>query len=185
MVIPTQTIHSRFPAEGHRGLWDFCSRWLKPETPSPAEIVELVTLEQSCQILPAGPYGWVFCHLVTCLEEVYILQRTFWMPNYSSSGKRGNLVGTLEPSSSRCWFMLVIIDYAARCPRARHPCSATCQTIATKSMEAFAEVGFPSVILMDQDTALTSQVIKEVWALLKIQLVKTSYIKGDVAKICN
>lgn len=49
-------------------LHNWCSKWLKPELRSPADIVELIVVEQFIQILPVAVQEWLRLHKVASID---------------------------------------------------------------------------------------------------------------------
>ncbi|KAM9100901.1 zinc finger protein 213 isoform X1 [Sarcophilus harrisii] len=47
------------PHEAFRQLWELCCQWLRPETRTKEQILELLVLEQFLTVLPGGIQGWV------------------------------------------------------------------------------------------------------------------------------
>ncbi|XP_016279606.1 zinc finger protein 213 isoform X2 [Monodelphis domestica] len=47
------------PHEAFSQLWELCCRWLRPETRTKEQILELLVLEQFLTVLPGGIQGWV------------------------------------------------------------------------------------------------------------------------------
>ncbi|XP_027715457.1 zinc finger protein 213 isoform X2 [Vombatus ursinus] len=47
------------PHEAFSQLWELCCRWLRPESRTKEQILELLVLEQFLTVLPGGIQGWV------------------------------------------------------------------------------------------------------------------------------
>ena len=85
-----------------------------------------------------------------------------------------DLVGPLPRSRSGNKYILVICDYATRYPEAIPLRSIDAGHIAEELIKVFARVGVPKEILTDQGSNFTSQLLAEVYRLLRIQPIKTS-----------
>ena len=70
--------------------------------------------------------------------------------------------------------ILVLCDYATRYPEAIPLRSIEANRIAAELVKVFARVGVPEEILTDQGTNFTSQLLHEVYNLLRIQPIKTT-----------
>ena len=80
-----------------------------------------------------------------------------------------DIVGPLPRSSSGKRYILVLCDYATRYPEAIPLRSNEANRIAAELVKVFARVGVPEKILTDQGTNFTSQLLQEVYNLLRIQ----------------
>ncbi|XP_065416479.1 uncharacterized protein LOC135974099 [Chrysemys picta bellii] len=85
-----------------------------------------------------------------------------------------DLVGPLPKSAAGFQYILVLVDYASRFPEAIPLRSITARTIAGELLKIFARVGLPREILTDQGTNFTSQLLRQVCALLDIKQLRTS-----------
>nr|XP_014426932.1 protein NYNRIN-like [Pelodiscus sinensis] len=85
-----------------------------------------------------------------------------------------NLVGPLEKSGRGHSYILVIVDYATRCPEAVPLKRATAPAIAEALVKLFSWVGLPRELLTDQGTNLTSKVMTELCKVLQIRKLRTS-----------
>nr|XP_025037655.1 uncharacterized protein LOC112544857 [Pelodiscus sinensis] len=85
-----------------------------------------------------------------------------------------DLVGPLEKSGRGHSYILVIIDYATRCPEAVALKRATAPAIAEALVKLFSWVGLPRELLTDQGTNLTSKVMTELCRTLQIRKLRTS-----------
>ena len=80
-----------------------------------------------------------------------------------------DIVGPLPRSTSGKRFILVICDYGPRYPEAIALRSIDAHRIAKELISFFARVGVPEEILTDQGTNFTSQLLQEVYRLLRIK----------------
>ncbi|KAF7247651.1 Zona pellucida-binding protein 1 [Varanus komodoensis] len=80
-----------------------------------------------------------------------------------------DLIEPLERSPRGHQYILVVIDYAIRYPEAVSLRSTSACVIAQELLGAFARVGFPKEILTDQATNFMSQVMRQMWDLLRIR----------------
>ena len=85
-----------------------------------------------------------------------------------------DIIGPLPRSRSGKRFVLVICDYATRYPEAVPLHSIDAEHIAEELVKIFSRVGIPQEILTDQGTNFMSQLLKEVYRLLRIDGVRTS-----------
>nr|XP_025035341.1 uncharacterized protein LOC112544063 [Pelodiscus sinensis] len=85
-----------------------------------------------------------------------------------------DLVGPLEKSGRGHSYILVIVDYATRCPEAVALKRATAPAIAEALVKLFSWVGLPRELLTDQGTNLTSKVMTELCRTLQIRKLRTS-----------
>ena len=85
-----------------------------------------------------------------------------------------DVVGPLPKSSRGHKYILVIMDYATRDPKAVPLHTATGKTIARELFTLFSRVGIAEEILTDQGSCFMSQVLREMCQLLKVAQVGTS-----------
>ena len=85
-----------------------------------------------------------------------------------------DIVGQLPRSSSGNHFILVLCDYATRYPEAIPLRTVEADRIAKEPVKVFARVGVPDEILTDQGTNFTSQLLQEVYRLLKVKPIRTT-----------
>ena len=72
------------------------------------------------------------------------------------------------------WFILVLCDYATWYLEAITLRNVDANTIAEELVKFFSRVGVPEEILTDQGTNFTSQLLAEVYRLLRIKLIRTT-----------
>lgn len=85
-----------------------------------------------------------------------------------------DIVGPLIRSKSGNKFILVICDYSTRYPEAIPLKNVEAETIAEELGKFFSRMGVPKEILTDQGSNFTSQLLKEVYRMLKITPIRTS-----------
>ena len=85
-----------------------------------------------------------------------------------------DIVGPLPCSSTGRQFILVISDYATHYPEAIALRNIDANTVAEELLKFFARVRVPEEILTDQGTNFTSQLLIEVYLLLKIKPIRTT-----------
>ena len=85
-----------------------------------------------------------------------------------------DIVGPLPRSRSGYRFVLVVCDYATRWPEVMPLKSIDAGHVDEELMVLFSRVGVPKEILTDQGSNFTSQLLKEVYWLLSIKLIRTS-----------
>ena len=85
-----------------------------------------------------------------------------------------DIVGPSIRSKSGNKFILVICDYSTRYPEAVPLKNIETETIAEELGEFFARMGVPAEILTDQGSNFTSQLLKEVYRIMKIEPIRTS-----------
>ena len=85
-----------------------------------------------------------------------------------------DIVGPLPRSSTGKRFILVICDYATRYPEAIALRTIDANQIARALVSFFSRVGLPEEILTDQGTNFTSQLLQEVYRLLRIKPIRTT-----------
>ena len=85
-----------------------------------------------------------------------------------------DIVGPLIRSKSGNKFILVICDYSTRYPEAVPLKNIEAVTIAEELGKFFSRMGVPTEILTDQGSNFTSQLLKEVYRMLKIEPIRTS-----------
>ena len=85
-----------------------------------------------------------------------------------------DIVGPLPRSRSGNRYVLVMCDYATRYPEAVPLRCIDAEHVAEELVKVFARVGVPQEILTDQGSNFTSQLLREVYNLLKVQAIRTS-----------
>ena len=85
-----------------------------------------------------------------------------------------DIVGPLPRSRSGNKYILVLCDYPTRYPEAIPLRSIEAERIAEELVKVFARVGVPREMLTDQGSNFTSQLLCEVYQLLKVQPIRTS-----------
>ena len=85
-----------------------------------------------------------------------------------------DIVGPLPRSSSGKRYILVICDYATRYPEAVALRTIDANAVAEELLRFFSRVGVPEEILTDQGTNFMSQLLSEVYRLLKIKPIRTT-----------
>ena len=85
-----------------------------------------------------------------------------------------DIVGPLPRSRAGSKYILVICDYATRYPEAIPLRSIDAVSVAEELVKVMARVGVPEEILTDQGSNFTSQLLAEVYRLLKIQPIRTT-----------
>ena len=85
-----------------------------------------------------------------------------------------DIVGPLPHSRRGNQYILVVCDYATRYPEAMPLRSIDAGTVAEHLIQLFARVGIPREILSDQGTNFMSQLLKELYNLLRIHQIRTS-----------
>ena len=85
-----------------------------------------------------------------------------------------DIVGPLPRTSSGNKYILVILDYATRYPEAIAMKSVEAEKVAEELMNMFARVGIPGEILTDQGSNFTSQLLAELYRMLRVKPIKTT-----------
>ena len=85
-----------------------------------------------------------------------------------------DIVGPLPKSRSGKRFVLVVCDYATRYPEAIPLRSTDAEHIAEELVQIFSRVGVPEEILTDQGANFMSQLLTEVYRLLRVKPIRTS-----------
>ena len=85
-----------------------------------------------------------------------------------------DIVGPLIRSKTGNKFILVMCDYSTKYPEAVPLKNIEAETIAEELGKFFSQMGVPTEILTDQGSNFTSQLLKEVYRMLKIEPIRTS-----------
>ena len=85
-----------------------------------------------------------------------------------------DIVGPLPRSRRGNQYILVVCDYATRYPEAVPLRTTDAGTVAEHLIHLFSRVGIPKEILSDQGTNFMSQLLKELYNLLRISQLRTS-----------
>ena len=85
-----------------------------------------------------------------------------------------DLVGPFPRSRSGNRYVLVMCDYATRYPEAVPLRNIDAETIAEELVKIFARVGIPQEILTDQGSNFQSQLLQELYHLLRVSAIRTS-----------
>ena len=85
-----------------------------------------------------------------------------------------DIVGPLPRSRAGNRYVLVICDYATRYPEAIPLRTIDTEHVAEELIKMFARVGVPEEILTDQGTNFTSQLLTELYRLLRVHPIRTS-----------
>ena len=85
-----------------------------------------------------------------------------------------DLVGPLDRSSRGYRFVLVLVDYATRYPKAVPLRNISARTVAEALFKVISRVGIPKEILTDQGTTFMSRTLRELYELLGIKSIRTS-----------
>jgi hypothetical protein len=85
-----------------------------------------------------------------------------------------DIVGPLRRSRAGHRYVLVICDYATRSPEAIALRSIDAEHIAEELLKLFSRVGITREMLTDEGTNFVSQLLKELYNLMKIEGIKTS-----------
>ena len=85
-----------------------------------------------------------------------------------------DIIGPLPRSRSGNRYVLVMCDYGTRYPEAVPLKSIEAEKIAEELVAIFARVGIPKEILTDQGSNFTSQLLAELYRLLKVSAIRTS-----------
>lgn len=86
-----------------------------------------------------------------------------------------DIVGLVEKSKSGNRYMLVITDYGTKYPEVFPLKTVKAKTVAFSLVQFFSRVGFPCEILTDQGTNFISNLLKQVYQLLGIKSVHTTF----------
>uniref|UniRef100_A0A8C6XC86 SCAN box domain-containing protein n=1 Tax=Naja naja TaxID=35670 RepID=A0A8C6XC86_NAJNA len=93
---------SEGPWEACRRLWELCQRWLKPESRTKEQILELLILEQFLTILPKEIQSWVWERgPETCAQAVALVE------GYQMGGREA---GKWEQQVRECLIFLILGD---------------------------------------------------------------------------
>ena len=85
-----------------------------------------------------------------------------------------DLVGPLPRSRSGNRYVLVMCDYATRYPEAVPLRNIDAEMIAEELVKIFARMGIPQEILTDQGSNFQSQLLQELYHLLRVSAIRTS-----------
>ena len=85
-----------------------------------------------------------------------------------------DIVGPLPRSSCGKRCILVVCDYATRYPEAIPLRTIDGDQVAKALVTFFSQVSIPDEILTDQGTNITSQLLQEVYHLLRIKPIRTT-----------
>ena len=85
-----------------------------------------------------------------------------------------DMVGPLPRSRSGNKYVLVLCDYATRYPEAIPLKNTDAETVAEELLALFSRVGIPNEILTDQGSNFQSQLLKELYRLLRVDAIRTS-----------
>ena len=85
-----------------------------------------------------------------------------------------DMVGPLPRSRSGNKYVLVLCDYATRYPKAIPLKNTDAETVAEELLALFSRVGIPNEILTDQGSNFQSQLLKELYRLLRVDAIRTS-----------
>ena len=85
-----------------------------------------------------------------------------------------DIVGPLPRTHPGKRFILVVCDYATRYPEAVAMSSTDAGHVADELVQIFSRVGIPEEILTDQGPNFTSQLLTEIYKLLRIKPIHTS-----------
>lgn len=96
-----------------------------------------------------------------------------------------DIVGPFDRYESGCGFILVICEYATRYPEAVALKNIEAEVIAEKLMKLFSRVSVPKEILTDQGSNFTSQLLKEVYRMLKVQSIRISPYHPETDGLCE
>ena len=80
-----------------------------------------------------------------------------------------DLIGPLPPSSTGMQYVLVLVDHATRYPEAVPLRNMTAKTVAKALIEIFQRMGIPKVMLTDQGTQFTGELMRGVQEILEIE----------------
>ena len=80
-----------------------------------------------------------------------------------------DIVGPLVKTARGHRYILVVVDYATRYPKAIPLWAAVSKVIARELFHLFSRVGIPNEILTDQGTEFMSRLMKELCTLLQIK----------------
>ena len=85
-----------------------------------------------------------------------------------------DVVGPLPRSRSGHRYVLVICDYGTRYPEAIPMKTVDAEAVAEELLKLFTRVGIPKEILTDQGTNFTSQLLAELYRLLRVNALRTT-----------
>ena len=85
-----------------------------------------------------------------------------------------DIVGPLKRSRKGNRYILVVCDYATRFPEAIPLRSIDAETVAEELITVFSRFGIPGEILSDQGSNFMSQLMQELYRLLKVRPIRTS-----------
>ncbi|XP_065182357.1 uncharacterized protein LOC135813066 [Sycon ciliatum] len=85
-----------------------------------------------------------------------------------------DIIGPLQRTQSGKKYILTLVDYATRYPEAVALSNIESTTVADALISIFSRVGLPDKILSDQCSNFTSDVLRQVAALLRIQLTTST-----------
>ena len=85
-----------------------------------------------------------------------------------------DIVGPLTRSRKGNRYILVVCDYATRFPEAIPLRSIDAETVAEELITVFSRYGIPGEILSDQGSNFMSQLVQELYRLMKVRPIRTS-----------
>ena len=96
-----------------------------------------------------------------------------------------DIVGPLPRSKSGNKYILVMCDYATCYPEAVPLKTTDAVSVAEELLKVFCRVGFPNKILTDQGSNFMSQLLKEVYRLLRIHPICTTPYHPQTDGLCE
>ena len=95
------------------------------------------------------------------------------------------MVGPLPCTKTGNKHILVIVDHATRWPEAFALCNTDSRTVADVLIHLFCPMGVPREILTDCGVNFTGKLMREVYSLMNITSLKTTFITLIVAALWN
>ena len=97
-----------------------------------------------------------------------------------------DIVGPLpKPSPSGKIYILTVVDYATRYPKAIALTNIHAETVAEALMKILSRVGFPQEIISDRGTQFTAEVTQQLWKICGIKPIVNSAYHPQSNGLCE